>query len=137
MVIICVAHAVVRLTFTTLFSQPCLIFFICLLLIPDKDKEIAFLKETLTDKEKQIARLKEKLSQVQQLQQTKEFDFVKKMATIDEELSIAKKNIDEATETLVENKAAEVEELHSELQIFNGKYVEPCYYDHFFVPRTI
>ena len=44
------------------------------------------------------------------------------MATIDEELRKAKKNIDEATETLVENKTAEVEELHSELQTFNGEY---------------
>ena len=45
------------------------------------------------------------------------------MATIDQELRKAKKNIDEATETIVKNKAAEVEELHSKLQTFNGKYV--------------
>ena len=93
-------------------------------MIPDKDKEIAFLKETLSEKEKEIAHLKEKLCHVQQHGQRKEFDFVKQMATIDEELRKAKKNIDEATETLVKNKATEVEELHSERQAFNGKYVQ-------------
>ena len=93
-------------------------------MIPDKDKEIAFLKETLSEKEKEIAHLKDKLCHVQQHGQTKEFDFVKQMATIDEELRKAKKNIDEATETLVKNKSAEVEELHSERQTFNGKCVE-------------
>ena len=50
MVIIFVAHAVVKLTFTTLFSQQLTQFFICILLIPDKDREIAFLKRTLSDK---------------------------------------------------------------------------------------
>ena len=101
-----------------------LLIFLFVLLIPDKDKEFAFLKETLSEKEKEIAHLKEELSQVQQHGQRKEFDFFKQMATIDQELRKAKKNIDEATETLVNNKAVEVEELHSKLQTFNGKYVQ-------------
>ena len=45
------------------------------------------------------------------------------MATIDEELRIARRDIDEAAENFVKNKA-EADGLQSELQTFNGECVQ-------------
>ena len=87
-----------------------------------KAKEIAFLNETLLGRDKQIAHLKEKVFQLQQNGQRRQFDFVKQMAKLGEELRKARMNIDEPVENFVKNKA-EVDGLQSELQRFNGECV--------------
>ena len=98
--------------------------FICFLTA--KEKEIAFLKQTLFGTDKDIADLKGKLSQLKQTVQRTQSDFVKQMASIDKKLQEAKKNIAELEGgfnfTIQKNKT-EVEESRSKPQIFNGEYV--------------
>lgn len=98
-----------------------------------KEKEIAYLKESVSAKDKVIAHLKETVLELQQNGQTMvsqlserngqttEIDFAKQMETIDEELEKTKENISQAEENLLKKKA-EVENLRSEPQLFNGKW---------------
>lgn len=94
-----------------------------------KGKEIVFLKETLFRKDKEISDLKEKLSQLQQSCQRNQFAPAQQMATMDEKLQEARKNIDELKGgknfNVMKNKT-KVEESQSGLQFFNGK----AYFDH-------
>ncbi|XP_066018714.1 uncharacterized protein [Pocillopora verrucosa] len=89
-----------------------------------KEKQIAFLKQTLFGTDKDIADLKGKLSQLKQTVQRTQSDFVKQMASIDKKLQEARKNIAELEGgfnfTTQKNKT-EVEESRSKPQIFNGK----------------
>ncbi|CAH3162009.1 unnamed protein product, partial [Pocillopora meandrina] len=89
-----------------------------------KEKEIAFLKQTLFGTDKDIADLKGKLSQLKQTVQRTQSDFVKQMASIDKKLQEAKKNIAELEggfNFTVQKNKTEVEESRSKPQIFNGK----------------
>ena len=91
-----------------------------------KDKEIAFLKQTLFGTDKDIADLKGKLSQLKQNGQITQSDFVKQMASIDEKLQEARYNIAELEGGLnftVHKNKTEAEESWSKPQIFNGEYV--------------
>lgn len=98
-----------------------------------KESEIAHLKEVVLAKDKEIAHLKETVSQFQQNGQTTvpelseqneqiTIDFAKQIETIDEGLRKAKENISEAEENFLKKKA-EVENLRSEPQLFNGKWL--------------
>ncbi|CAH3169592.1 unnamed protein product, partial [Pocillopora meandrina] len=94
-----------------------------------KEKEIGFLRQTLFENDKDIADLKEKLSQLKQTVQTTQSDFVKHMASIDEKLQEANKNIAELEGGLnftVKKNKTEAEESRSKPQTVNGK----DYFDH-------
>ena len=74
-----------------------------------------------------IADLKEKLSQLKQTVQTTQSDFVKHMASIDEKLQEAKKNIAELEGGLnftVKKNKTEAEESRSKPQPVNGEYAK-------------
>ena len=88
-----------------------------------KEKEIAFPKQTLVGTDKDIAYLKEKLSQLKEIVQTAQSDFVKHM---DEKLQEAKKKIAELEGGLnftVKKSKPKAEESRSKPQTFNGEYV--------------
>ncbi|CAH3161998.1 unnamed protein product, partial [Pocillopora meandrina] len=100
-----------------------------------KEKEIAFLKQTLFGRNKDIADLKGKLSQLKQTVQRTQSYFVKQMASIDKKLQDVRKNIAELEGgfnfTIQKNKT-EVEESRSKPQIFNGKDyfdLQPSWFD--------
>nr|XP_058940622.1 uncharacterized protein LOC131768938 [Pocillopora verrucosa] len=100
-----------------------------------KEKEIGFLRQTLFENDKDIADLKEKLSQLKQTVQTTQSDFVKHMASIDEKLQEAKKNIAELEGGLnftVKKNKTEAEESRSKPQTVNGKVYfdfQPSWFD--------
>ncbi|RMX41458.1 hypothetical protein pdam_00022424, partial [Pocillopora damicornis] len=89
-----------------------------------KEKEIAFLKQTLFGRDKDISDLKEKLSQLKQTVQRTQSDFVKHIASIDEKLQQVRKNIDELECGLnfpVKKNKTEAEDSRSKPQTFNCK----------------
>ncbi|PFX25585.1 uncharacterized protein LOC111330191 [Stylophora pistillata] len=100
-----------------------------------QEKEIVSLKQTLFERDDEIADLKEKLSQLKQTGQRSQFDFVKQMATMDEKLQEARKDIDELEDGLnftVKKNKTKSEESQSKLQAFNGKSyfdVQPSWFD--------
>ena len=87
-----------------------------------KEKEITYLKETVSAKDKEISHLKETVAELQQNGQKQETDFAKQMETLDEELKKTKNNICQAQEHFLKKKA-EVQHLRSEPELFNGKWL--------------
>nr|XP_058957443.1 uncharacterized protein LOC131784643 [Pocillopora verrucosa] len=100
-----------------------------------KEKEIAFLKQTLFGRDKDISDLKEKLSQLKQTVQRTQSDFVKHIASIDEKLQQVRKNIDELECGLnfpVKKNKTEAEDSRSKPQTFNCKDyfdLQPSWFD--------
>ena len=86
-----------------------------------KEKENAFLKETLIGRDKEIVDLREKLSQLQQNGPRNQLDFAKQMAIMDEKLQETRKNIEELENGLNYSLLKKETKSKSEPQTFNGE----------------
>ena len=86
-----------------------------------KEKENAFLKETLIGRDKEIVDLREKLSQLQQNGLRNQLDFAKQMAIMDEKLQETRKNIEELENGLNYSLLKNETKSKSEPQTFNGE----------------
>nr|XP_058961570.1 uncharacterized protein LOC131788494 [Pocillopora verrucosa] len=97
-----------------------------------KEKENAFLKETLIGRNKEIVDLREKLSQLQQNGPRNQLDFAKQMAIMDEKLQETRKNIEELENGLNFSLLKKETKFKSEPQTFNGKAyfdIQPSWFD--------